>query len=220
MLPPADLEANICAQPPLLEPDKPFDTKGVTVTLASESEFGPASYWVEDCNKDGLQDIAMRNGSLRLDFRGLPARVRALDVSLVNRVIGDAGFLAVLDPAVQEMDRQALAALVGQEQLLSLRSEPGRPYHYADLTLKEGCFLGLSLTPPEAGGAPGAPRRPAPETFPVPGAQCQLAVGLGSRPEPSYVPVPAATVLQLPLWCSGVIPWRSLRKTPKVIGCC
>ncbi len=113
LLPPADLEANICAQPPLLEPDKPFDTKGVTVTLASESEFGPASYWVEDCNKDGLQDIAMRNGSLRLDFRGLPARVRALDVSLVNRVIGDAGFLAVLDPAVQEMDRQALAALVG-----------------------------------------------------------------------------------------------------------
>ena len=182
LLPPADLEANICAQPPLLEPNKPFDMEGVAVTLASESAFGPASYWVEDCNKDGLQDIAMRNGSLRLDFRGLPVRVRALDVPLINRMNGDAGFLAVLDPAVQEMDRQAPAALVGQEQLLSLRSAPGRPYHYADLTLKEGCFLGVSLTPPLADGAPGAPRRPATETFPVPGAQCQLAVGIGKSP--------------------------------------
>lgn len=182
LLPPADLEANVCAQPSQLEPDVPFDMEGVAVTLAPESAFGPASYWTEDCNQDGLPDLAMRNGSLQLDFRGLPARVRALDVPLVNRAEGDAGFLAVLDPAVQEVERQAPAPQVGQEQLLSLRSAPGSPYHYAELALKDGCFLGVSLTPPAADGSPGTPRRPAAETFPMPGAQCQLAVGIGKTP--------------------------------------
>lgn len=120
----------------------------------------------------------MRNGSLRLDFRAVPARVRALDVSVVSWAGGASGYLAVMDPAAQEMNRQTPAARLGSEQLVSLRSEPGYPYHYADLTLKQGCFLGFSLTPPQAGGAAGAPRRPAAETFPIPGAQCELAGGL------------------------------------------
>jgi hypothetical protein len=46
----------------------------------------------------------------------------------------------------------------GQVETLSLRAE--LPYHYAQLSLDNGCFLGLSLTPPDANGGPGAPRSP------------------------------------------------------------
>lgn len=182
LLLPADLEANVCAQRPWLEPNQPFDLDGIAVTLAPESAYGPAMYTVEDCNGDGLMDIAMQNGSLRLDFRALPARVRAVDVPLVSRAGANGGFLAVLDPAAQELERQAPAGPAGQEQLLSLRSAPGYPYHYAELTLKDGCFLGVSLTPPEADGSPGAPRSPALETGPAPGAQCQLAEDVRKPP--------------------------------------
>lgn len=153
---PADMQADtgrLTAVPPIGET---FDLgTEVQLTLAIPTSAS-GHYWLEDCNGDGFTDIAMQDGLLQMDFREVPARVRALDVTVLNRANTYAGALQLLDPAQADMVQVDLTAAQNEGELLSLRADI--PFHYADLTLTDGCFLGFSLTPPDANGNPGEPR--------------------------------------------------------------
>lgn len=125
-------------------------------------------YGLQDCNNDGVLDIYMEQGFIRFDFRGMPYRVRALDVQVLKSGQSDIS-LTAYNPNNEDIP-------VGwdelDDQLLSLRTdmrlqatEPYQePFHYAVLELNPGCFLGFSLTPPNADGSPGLPRWPVPLT--------------------------------------------------------
>jgi hypothetical protein len=176
--PQADVIATTQPLEALPSADQPFTLEGVVLTLDPEGLFGTPYYALEDCNGDGSRDIAMVGGRLHFDFRPVPARVRALDVTLWNRSGPGQGRLLVFDPAREPMNQQPVTVGAGQAEVLSLRSAPGRPYHYATLELADGCFLGFSLTPPQADGRPGPPRpavimaqptsTPTPEAIPTP----------------------------------------------------
>jgi hypothetical protein len=153
---PADLIADTQPLTELPEPGQPFELNGVTMTLDPQGLFGSPGYRLEDCNADGVTDIGIEAGRLLMDFRGVAARVRALDVTALNRAQPGSGSLRALDPGRDEIGFQQIEAGPGQGQVLSLRAE--QPYHYAELTLADGCFLGLSLTPPDESGAQGRPR--------------------------------------------------------------
>ncbi len=113
-------------------------------------------YSFEDCNGDFIPDIAAINGEIELDFREVLNRVRAVDVT-VYKVAGG-GLLEGLDPAAAATSEKDIPAAADQLEVLSLRSET--PFHYALLSLEDGCFIGVSLTPPEDDGADGMPRSP------------------------------------------------------------
>jgi hypothetical protein len=131
-------------------PGEDFTLGGVTMRLGLDGR-----YTLEDCNGDGQNDIAMSDGSLTMDFRQVLSRVRALDVTVLNFASPGSGGLRVLDPGTEEIDRVTVEGS-GQVEVLSLRSD--EPYHYAELTLENGCFLGFSLTPPTEEGEPAPPR--------------------------------------------------------------
>jgi hypothetical protein len=154
---PADMlvDTAALAEPPL--PGQPFDLGSsdqgvVRLTL----DPAGAGYDLRDCNGDGIRDLVLQAGTLHMDFRPVLARVRALDVTVINLDQPGGGILRVLDPGRGEIASQRLAAGYGQGQVLSMRSD--QPYHYAVLEMQAGCFLGLSLTPPSPDGTPGAPR--------------------------------------------------------------
>ena len=159
--PPADVLATTQEVAALPGAGGTFEISGVVFTLGESGQ-----YWLEDCNQDGVQDVAMQDGTLSMDFRAV-ARVKSLDVTVLNRAGPDSGSLTALDPARQPVSSQLLSAGEGEYQVLSLRDEV--PYHYAELMLEAGCFLGFSLTPPGPDGEP-QPPRPAVETAPPPGA--------------------------------------------------
>ncbi|GAB4579554.1 MAG: hypothetical protein Fur0022_22920 [Anaerolineales bacterium] len=151
---PADVQADyseIAAVAPTINPAPGirYTYQGVDITLGSTGQ-----YTAQDCNLDGIPDIAMVNGSLSMDFRNVLARVKALDVTVLVQA-GTAN-LTVLDPARQPIQTQSALASPTQAQVLTTRDDV--PYHYADLTLEEGCFLGFSLTPPTPSGQPDGPR--------------------------------------------------------------
>lgn len=160
-------------------PGNPFEMDRVMLLLDPTGPNGPASYGWEDCNGDGIADIRMQNGRLRFDFRPLHNRVRAVDVSVVNRSAA-AGWLRVYDPARALMNERAMHEASGDPaRILSLRDP--HPYHYAILELADGCFLGFSLTPPNA------PPRPAPAAATVPPLRPEPS------PSPTTVPEPICT---------------------------
>ena len=161
LLAPANLVGdtrNITTLPP---PGEPFefgnDIQGtISLTLDPKGIFGRPAYWLEDCNSDGIQDIAVQDGILALDFRQLIARVQAVTVTVLNRDRPGQGLLEVLDSARTEIGQQQLQAAAGETQTLSLRSE--QFYHYAELAVSDACFLALSLTPPGETSQPIAPQ--------------------------------------------------------------
>ena len=156
--PQADIVSNTEPVRRLPDPGQAFVLDGVLLTLDPRGLFGTPDYRLEDCNGDGIDDIAMRGGRLYMDFRNVLNRVRALDVTVLNRDRPGNGSLIVQDPAKAEMANRPVEVGNGDTQVLSLRSEPGMPYHYAELSLNEGCFLGFSLTPSQPDGEPGEPR--------------------------------------------------------------
>jgi hypothetical protein len=166
--PQADVLANTEPLAELPPPGQPFTLEGVVLTLDPEGLFGAPAYALEDCNGDGIGDIAMVGGRLHFDFRPVLARVRALDVTVWNRSGPGQGQLIVYDPARNPMNKEVVTVGAGQTEVIALRSQPGRPYHYAGLDLADGCFLGFSLTPPEMDGSPGAPRPAVTMVTPVP----------------------------------------------------
>ncbi len=156
--PQADVLADTTVLDDIPAPGEPFFLEGVQLELDPHGLYGNPEYWLEDCNGDGIRDIAMRSGRLKMDFRPVLSRVRALDVTVANLGQPGSGALTVLDPARAELDIQEVTAPEGAVQVLSLRSEPGQPYHYAELAMGHGCFLGFSLTPPLPTGEPAEPR--------------------------------------------------------------
>jgi hypothetical protein len=149
--PQADVLLDTSTVSDLPQPGEPFALGNITLTLAQGGEYA-----LQDCNNDLISDIAVFGGAIEFDFRTVLNRVRALDVTVVNREGG--GLLQAYDPARELVSEQAVSQNYGQVETLSLRAE--LPYHYAQLSLDNGCFLGLSLTPPDANGGPGAPRSP------------------------------------------------------------
>ncbi len=125
-------------------------------------------YELRDCNGDGILDVYMQQGFIRFDFRGMPYRVRALDVQVLKTGQSDIS-LTAYNPNNEDIP---LGWDELDDQLLSLRTdmrlqatEPYQePFHYAVLELNPGCFLGFSLTPPNADDSPGLPRWPLPLT--------------------------------------------------------
>lgn len=161
LLAPTNILADTGAITHLPAPGVPFevarDVQGVvTLTMDPEGIFGSPVYILEDCNDDGIQDIAIRNGVLTIDFRNVLGRVQALDMSLLNRSEPGQGLLQTFGPAGHEIDRQQLQIGPGLAQTLSLRSN--RRYYGARLILGDACFLGFSLTPPGQSGEPGGAR--------------------------------------------------------------
>lgn len=119
-------------------PGVTYTFQGVGIRLGESGQYAQ-----EDCNFDGLPDIAVQGGEIEFDFRNVLARVRALDVTVLVRA-GQAR-LTVLDPARAVIETQSALAAPDTAQVLSLRHQ--QPYHYATLALDDGCFLGFSLTP-------------------------------------------------------------------------
>ena len=132
-----------------------MDMGGVSVAAEGESAFGRSKYTPMDCNGDGIDDLFVQNGIIRLDFRTLLNRVRGLDVTLMAGEKAASGSVTVFDPAVQPIARQSFDIPPGQGEIVSLRSE--EPYHYAEIAIADGCFLGFSLTPPDAGNGRSKP---------------------------------------------------------------
>jgi hypothetical protein len=83
-------------------------------------------------------------------------RVRALDVTVINRNLPGNGAFWALDAAQNEIARQLFETEQAETQTLSLRST--QSYHSARLAMVDGCFVGFSLTPPTVTGTPAPPR--------------------------------------------------------------
>lgn len=102
-----------------------------------------------DCNGDGLLDIPVQNNEiLRIDFRQTAARVRRLEVTVLNRAGPFSGWFRVFDPAFEKIPFpfESLTAAEGEEQRFNPATN--RIYHYAYLSMADGCFLDLKLVPP------------------------------------------------------------------------
>ncbi len=151
--------ADVLATPQTLSalpaPGETFTLEGVEMTLTPGG-----GYTLTDCNQDSLPDIYITNGALNMDFRQLPNRVQALDVTILNDAENENAILLGFDPGYKEISSASTAAA---SATLNLRTDA--LYQYAELKLQAGCFLGFSLTPPLENGDP-APPRPAVETPP------------------------------------------------------
>jgi hypothetical protein len=161
LLSPANILAGtdgITQLPPLGEPFELSRSEQGIIRLELDPQgiFGRPFYTLEDCNVDGVQDIAVQNGILTFDFRDVLGRVNALDVTVFNRDEPGNGSIQVFDPAGNQIGQELLEVAGGASQTLSLRSE--QRYYEARLSLANACFFGLSLTPPDQAGAPGQVR--------------------------------------------------------------
>ncbi len=161
LLSPANLIAASGALPALPRLGQPFElgeseSGSVRLTLDPIGLFGRPDYALADCNGDGSQDIVIRAGKLHFDFRPLLARVLALDVTVLNQAQPATAAVAGQGPGGTEVDRALLDAGPAESQTLYLRAN--QPFHTAELAMLDGCFMGFSLTPPTATGAPAEPR--------------------------------------------------------------
>jgi hypothetical protein len=132
-----------------------FMLGGVEVMLQS------ADYTLSDCNDDGIDDIFMADGTVLFNFRPLLNRVRSVDVQLFN--VRGTRDIRPLNPAREIIEQDAGVLTKGEHELLSVRSNPSQseePYHFLELEMENGCFLGFSLTPPLENLEPAPPRWP------------------------------------------------------------
>lgn len=139
-----------------------------------------------DCNSDGRADIWLENGRLLLDLRQIQNRVR--DVQVVVRNDGAAGTAVFTgfnpEGRVHPIAQAVAAQGSGATETLVLASQQ-EPFHFADLEMASGCFLGLDLTPTQD------------DATPLPGA---TTVTPGLQPEPAepmtptFTPTPVAEI--------------------------
>lgn len=160
----AEAQINTGTMPPAPVMDTVFDWGGVQTTLAGQSALGVPRYERIDCNGDGILDIYVGRGEVRLDFRTLPNRVRGVDLTVMALDLAAGGSLSVENPGLETVNRQPFAIAPGTGSLLSLWSEEA--VHYAVLAMTDGCLLGLTLQPPLADGSP-PPPRPAIDAWPL-----------------------------------------------------
>jgi len=161
LLAPANLIGAPATLPALPRLGQPFDLMrneqgAVKLTLDPVGLFGRPAYSLEDCNGDGVEEIAIQSGQLLFNFRPLLARALALDVTVINRAAPGQGALWGANAAGDELDRALVETGSGRSETLSLRGD--QPFHTAVLALSDGCFAGFSLTPPSATGPPPKPR--------------------------------------------------------------
>ncbi|MBI3959672.1 MAG: SH3 domain-containing protein [Chloroflexi bacterium] len=166
----------------------------ISIALAAEGAVGPAAYTRSDCNGDSIPDLAMTDGRLLFDLRAVAGRVRAVDLTVTSADGVDADSLSVFNPAYEILDHSPVIVERRNDSVLSVRSWADRdeePYHYAELRLADGCFLGISLTPPETDGTSGAPRPAISE------ALCTVsAAGLNLRRGPGVAFAPPIRLLR------------------------
>lgn len=162
------------------------DNQGlIELTLDPGLETGhpAAEVPLADCNGDGLLDIPVQdNETLQIDFRQTTARVRRLEVAVLNRAGPFSGWFRVFDPAFEKIPFpfESLTVAEGEEQ--HFNPATGRIYHYARLRMADGCFLGLKLMPP--GEAP---------------SLTELAATAVLHPSSPPPPTPTATVSVTPV---------------------
>ncbi|MCL4835363.1 MAG: SH3 domain-containing protein [Caldilineaceae bacterium] len=166
----------------------------ISLALAAEGAAGPARYSLADCNRDGVLDLAMSNGKIAFDLRAVSGRVRAVDVTVTGDARLSATDLQVFNPANEMLDYTGSVVQRSNDAILSVRSRPEQgeqPFHFAELSLAEGCFLGISLTPPESDGIASAARPAIPEPI------CTVAAaGLNLRQGPSTAYTPPIRLLR------------------------
>ncbi len=134
--------------PPELKIGEPFMFGNTAVTLQPGG-----TYRRLQCDGDGLTDIYVENGAILFDLRPVTARVRAFDVTVQNYAEAGQNSLRGYNPAGVANDN-LLAETVNRQgpkswEVLSLRS-PEEPFHFAELRLTQGCFLGLAMVAPDA----------------------------------------------------------------------
>jgi len=193
----------------------------VILELDSNDLAGP--YELRDCNKDGILDIYMDGGYIRFDFRGMRERVRAIDVQVTMTDRSDVS-LTAFNPDDQDLilGWEELDGVDGS-QLLSLRSDmrlqaadpEHQPFHYADLGLTDGCFLGLSLTPPNEDSSPGAPRWPVEQATPTVTVTPTPSPTASSTATPT--PSQSATATPTPSTTASVTPTSTSTSTATAI---
>lgn len=155
LLPPSQLLADATALTTLPAPGELFELTGnvqgaVNFTLDPKGIFGRPNYTLADCNGDGVQDIAIQNGILTLDFRQLQARVQVVEMRVVNRDRPGNGLLEGFGPDKNSLAQQQLQAAGGELQSLALRAD--QPLHYVELVVTNACFVDVTLRPPGAAG--------------------------------------------------------------------
>ena len=134
--------------PAELKIGEPFMFGNTAVTLQPGG-----TYRRLQCNGDGITDIYVENGSILFDLRPVTARVRAFDVTVQNYAEPGQNSLRGYNPAGVANDNLLVETANRQGQksweVLSLRS-PEEPFHFAELRLTQGCFLGLAMVAPDA----------------------------------------------------------------------
>ncbi len=211
--PQADVIANTTPLTALPAPGTPFFLEGVQLMLDPEGISGNPQYALRDCNGDGVRDLAMLGGRLHMDFRPVLNRVRALDVTVINTAYPGTASVTVLNPNRQVMSTRQVETSDAVD-VISLRSEPGRPYHYAQLDMRAGCFLGFSLTPPTTDGQPGEPRPAVTSDELQP--QQPTPTPTQPQPQPTATPTrrPTATPTPWPRECTVVADTLNVRAGP------
>ncbi|RLT36956.1 MAG: hypothetical protein DWI57_14180 [Chloroflexi bacterium] len=190
--PHADARMSTDVMTATLKPGMALDMGGVSVAVEEQSAFGRGRYTPTDCNGDGFNDLLVQNGIIRLDFRNLLSRVRGLDVTLLaGEQAAASGSVTVFDPAVQPITRQSFEILPGQGQIVSMRSE--QPYHYAEIAIADGCFLGISLTPPGAENERSRPVSAVDAWPPKPPTPVPTATATARPPAPTPTPTTVST---------------------------
>jgi hypothetical protein len=174
-----------------VRPGMAMDMGGVSVAVEEESAFGRSRYTPQDCNGDGIDDILVQNGVIRLDFRNLLSRVRGLDVTVMAQQQPASGSVSVLDPAAEVINRVNFEIPPGQGEIVSLRSE--QPYHYAEIAIADGCFLGFSLTPPNVDGSRSRPVAAVDVWPPRPPATAPTTTPTATYAPPTPTDAPTAT---------------------------
>ncbi|MCA9980636.1 MAG: FecR domain-containing protein, partial [Anaerolineales bacterium] len=144
----ANEKADSTTLPETLQVGVPFLLGNTAVTLQPGG-----TYRRLQCNGDGITDIYVENGTLSFDLRGVMGRVRAFDVTVQNYAEPGQNSLYGYNPAgIDSANRIAETANrtdTKSWEVLSLRS-PEQPFHYAELNLTRGCFLGFSIVEPDA----------------------------------------------------------------------
>ena len=194
LLAPANVLADTGALSAVPAPDTPTELEQggqgvVNLLLDQQGIFGKPVYALEDCNNDGVRDLAVKNGVITLDFRRMLARVQAIDVTILNRDMPGNGLLQGLNPAGLDAGQQQFSLGDGQTETVSLRT-PGL-LHQARLVIGNACFLGFSLTPPSGTGAPNAARPIVANAAPVDDVVNVLATSAERLPRNGQLEAPA-----------------------------
>ena len=177
--------------------DAPFMYGDVEIRLDPRGRYERV-----DCNSDGRADIWLANGRLLLDLRQIQNRVRDVQVMVRNDGAAGTAVFTGFNPEgrVRPIAQTRAAQGSGALETLVLASQE-QPFHFADLEMASGCFLGLDLTPTQddivalpvattaAAGLVEEPTAPSTPTFtPKPTAQTRPFAGCVVVPPSGWVP--------------------------------